>query len=184
LVAPLLRGLVGIEPGKLSPRIPAGWDRLRVENLRHGGVYDLDWSRRRSGKETLETLKLTPRTGSALPALVVERKLPLGAKVLGGSAGPWTLKPGPEAQTLRLRYRGGIEVVPLREPLRSGERSSRLRILDDRIEGTTYVARLEGRRGESYRLRVLDGEPRVIEVAIPEGPGEWGALEIRFQVSP
>jgi glycogen debranching enzyme len=183
LVAPLLRGLVGIEPGKLSPRIPAGWDRLRVENLRHGGVYDLDWSRRRSGKETIETLKLTPQEGSAIPDLVVERRLPLGAKVLGGSPVTFRVKPGRESQTLSLRYRGGIEVVPLHEPLRSGERSSRLRILDERLLGTTYVVRLEGRRGRSYRLRVLDGEPRAIEVAIPEGPGEWGPLELRIQVT-
>jgi hypothetical protein len=182
LVAPLLRGLVGIEPGKLSPRIPAGWDRLRVENLRHGGVYDLDWARRRSGKETIETLKLTPREGSTLPALVVERKLPLGAKRLGGGPALWTPKPGPEAQTLELRYRGGIEVVPLHDPLRSGERSSRLRVLEDRMEGGVYVAKLEGRRGRTYRLRILDGQPRVIEVAIPEGPGEWGPLELRLDV--
>jgi glycogen debranching enzyme len=182
LVAPLLRGLVGVEPGKLSPRIPAGWDRLRVENLRHGGVYDLDWARRRSGKETFETLKLTPQEGSALPELVVERRLPLGAKILGGGPATFRLKPGRESQALSLRYRGGIEVVPLHEPVRSGERSSRLRILDERLLGTTYVARLEGRRGRYYRLRVLDGEPRVIEVAIPEGPGEWGPLELRIPV--
>ncbi|MGH9390972.1 MAG: hypothetical protein ACRD1Z_15250, partial [Vicinamibacteria bacterium] len=182
LVAPLLRGLVGAERGKLSLRVPTGWERLRVENLRHGGVYDLDWARRRSGKETVETLTLTPREGSSIPQLVVERRLPLGAKRVGGSPVSWMPKPGPEAQTLSLRYRGGIEVVPLHGPLRSGERSSRLRILDERLEGTTYVARLEGRRGKIYRLRVLDGEPRVIAVAIPEGPGEWGPLELRLTV--
>ncbi len=181
-VSPLLRGLVGIAPGRLSPRIPPGWDRLRVENLRQGGVYDIDWSRRRSGKETIETFRLTPRAGSALPDLVVERRLPLGAKLLGGGAPSFRPKPGREAQTLTLRYRGGIEVVPLHEPLRSGERSSRLRILDERLEGRTYVARLEGRRGRTYRLRVFDGAPRVLEVSIPAGPGEWGPHELRLTV--
>ena len=127
-------------------------------------------------------MKLTPQEGSALPELVVERRLPLGAKILGGGPATFRLKPGRESQTLSLRYRGGIEVVPLHEPVRSGERSSRLRILDERLLGTTYVARLEGRRGRYYRLRVLDGEPRVIEVAIPEGPGEWGPLELRIPV--
>jgi hypothetical protein len=181
-VAPLLRGLVGIAPGRLAPRIPPGWDRLRVENLRHGGVYDLDWSRRRAGKETVETLKLAPREGNALPELVVERRLPLGAKLLGGGSPSFRPKPGPQAQILSLRYRGGIEVVPLHEPLRSGERSSRLRILDERLEGGTYVARLEGRRGRTYRLRVLDGAPRVLEVSIPEGSGEWGPHELRLTI--
>jgi glycogen debranching enzyme len=182
LVAPLLRGLVGIAPGRLSPRVPAGWDRLRVENLHHGGIYDLDWSRRRTGKETIETLKLTPREGSAIPRLVVQRILPLGAKQVGGGPLAWMPKPGTEAQTRELRYRGGIEVMPLHEPLRSGERSSRLRILDERLEGSAYVARLEGRRGKTYRLRIFDGEPRVIEVSIPEGPGEWGSHDLRLAV--
>ncbi len=182
LVAPLLRGLVGVTPGKLTPRIPAGWDRLRVENLRHGGVYDLEWVRRRSGRETIETLTLSPLDGSALPELVVERAPPLGAELLGGARMPWRPKPGPDSQRLELRYRGGIEVVPLHPPLRSGERSSRLRILDERIEGAKYVARLEGRRGMTYRLRVLDGAPREIEVVIPEGKGEWGDLELRLDV--
>jgi len=44
------------------------------------------------------------------------------------------------------------------------------------------VARLEGKRGRIYRLQVLDGDPREIEVAIPEGPGEWGALELRLEI--
>jgi hypothetical protein len=50
------------------------------------------------------------------------------------------------------------------------------------MEGGVYVAKLEGRRGRTYRLRILDGQPRVIEVAIPEGPGEWGPLELRLDV--
>jgi len=108
--------------------------------------------------------------------------LPLGAKLLGGSRATFRLEPGPVPRKMEIRYRGGVEIVPLREPLRSGERSQRLRILDDRLDGNTYVARLEGRRGKTYRLRVLDGEPREIEVAIPDGPGEWGALEMRFPV--
>ncbi len=182
LVAPLLRGLVGIGPGRISPRIPPGWDRLRVENMRHGGVYDLDWKRRRLGRETIETMTLTPREGRALPELVVEPALPPGAQLLGGMQIPWRPKPGREAQTLSLRYRGGIVVMPAPEPLRPGERSFRLRILDERIEGRSYVARLQGRRGRSYRLRLLAAEPTEIEVTIPEGAGDWGFRELRVDV--
>ncbi len=174
-VSGLLRGLVGAGQGRLTPRIPAGWDRLRVENLRHSGsVYDLDWTRRRSGEETIETWTLNPR--DTLPELRFEPRLPLGAKLLARSSASWTLKPGRELQTMELRYSGGIDVAPLHEPLRPGERSSRLRILDERLEGGDYVVRLEGRRGRSYRLRVEDGASREIEVSIPSGPGEWGAL--------
>ncbi len=181
LVAPLLRGLVGIGSGKLSPRIPPDWDRLRVENVRLGGVYDLDWSRRRLGKETIQTLTLTPRDGHPLPEISIEPTLPLGSKRLSGAA-PWRTRSGGEAQTFSVRYRGGIEISPIHEPLRAGERSSRLRILDERIDGSTYVARLEGRRGKSYRLRLFEAEPREIEVVIPDGAGEWGFRELRVEM--
>jgi hypothetical protein len=182
LVAPLLRGLVGIGSGKLSLRIPAGWDRLRVENLRQGGRYDLEWSRRRAGRETIETATLHPRGGIALPEISIARALPPGAELLGGSRLPWVVPAGRKSLTLSIRYRGGIEAVPVHEPLRSGERSSRLRILDERVEGGTYVARVQGKRGKSYRVRLLEPEPREIEVAIPEGTGDWGVHEIRVGV--
>jgi hypothetical protein len=174
IVAPLLRGLLGIEPGMLTLRIPAGWDRLRVENLRNAGVYDLDWIRRRAGQETTETLRLTPR--GDLPALRVERELPVGARPMGAAG--WTFERGTERGSSELRYRGGVELVIPREPLRTGEKSSRLRVLEERIEGRTYVARLEGRRGRAYRLRIEDGRPRETEVSIPEGPGDWGEIEL------
>jgi glycogen debranching enzyme len=181
-VSALLRGLLGVAPGKLSPRLPASWDRLRVANLHDGGeVYDLDWVRRRAGKEIVETWTLTPR--DALPATTVEPRLPLGAKVVGRSSASWNPRGGREPETVELRYRGGIDVVPVHEPLRLGERSSRLRILDERLEAGDYVVRIEGRRGRSYRLRVEGDASREIEVAIPYGPGEWGPLEVRLPLS-
>ncbi|HJS73092.1 MAG TPA: hypothetical protein VJ921_02310, partial [Vicinamibacteria bacterium] len=182
LITPLLRGVVGIGSGKLFLRIPAGWDRLRVENLRHGGIYHLEWSRRRAGRDTIETTTLSPRDGSALPEIAIARALPTGAKLVGGIQLPWRVPAGWSSQTLSIRYRGGIEAVPLHEPLRSGERSSRLRVLDERVEGRSYVARVQGRRGKTYRVRLLEPEPRDIEVAIPEGAGEWGFHEIRVDI--
>jgi hypothetical protein len=182
LVAPVLRGLLGIGAGELSLRIPPSWDRLRVENLRHGGRYDLDWSRRREGAETIETITLTPREGSALPEIAVDTALPPGAKLLSGVRLPWTTKPRNGTQTVSVRYRGGARSVPIHEPLRPGERSSRLRILDERIEGREYVARFQGRRGRTYRVRLFDPAPREIEVTIPAGPGEWGFQELRVDL--
>jgi hypothetical protein len=163
------------------PRIPAA-DRLRSRTSVTGdSVYDLDWTRRRLGEETIETWTLNPP--DTLPELRIEPRLPLGAKLLGRASASWTPRPGRERQTMELRYRGGIEVAPVHEPLRLGERSSRLRVLDERLEGSDYVVRLEGRRGRSYRLRVEDGTRREIEISIPDGTGDWGLMEVRLPLS-
>jgi glycogen debranching enzyme len=211
LVSPLLRGLVGLSAGTLAPRIPAGWDRLRVENLRYRDrLFDMEWKRHRSG-ETSETLRLEPRGGQDLPRLEVEMVLPTGAEPVGRTSSlrprrmpsgrwsvSWTPEPGAGPRTLELRYRGGVLLEPIREPLRTGDRSSRLRIVEERFEDRSYVARLEGRRGRSYRLTLdtpdaiesIDGGREIhragnlheLEVTIPDGAEEWAALPLTVRL--
>jgi len=57
------------------------------------------------------------------------------------------------------------------------------------VEGSAYRARLQGRRGRTYRVRLdvpfqvlgieggkdagRDQRWRLVDVAIPDGPGEW-----------
>jgi hypothetical protein len=54
-----------------------------------------------------------------------------------------------------LRAAPGIQVIPLHEPLQPGDLSSRLRVIDATIDGRTYTLRVEGRRGRSYRVRLI-----------------------------
>ena len=211
LVLPLLRGLVGFSDGKLAPRIPAAWDRLRVDNLRYRDrAFDTDWRRDRS-HETRETLRLEPHGSESLPPLAVEIHLPPGAEPVGGTkdlssrptpGGGWTVswspEPGRGPRTLEIRYRGGVLLEPVAEGLHTGDRSSRLRVLEERFEDSVYVARLEGRRGRSYRLRLdtpdsiehidngnelaRDGRVHDLEVSIPDGDG-WGELTLKVELS-
>jgi hypothetical protein len=108
--------------------------------------------------------------------------------------GGWRLISKAGESPLEIRYRPGIEIELVNEPFRVGEASSRLRILEHRLEGDAFTARLEGLRGESYRLRLdvpfeiasiengsevaRQGSRREIEVEIPEGPGDWGRLDL------
>jgi hypothetical protein len=46
-------------------------------------------------------------------------------------------------------------VAPLQDPLQLGDVSSRLRIIDAWLDGTTYTLKVEGRRGRSYQVRML-----------------------------
>jgi glycogen debranching enzyme len=202
VVSPVLRGLVGMREGRLSPRIPPGWDFLRVENLKYRGEFDLEWKRQRLSREVVETLRLTPHEGGRPPQLDLELTLPPGAEPRSSRGvervrlpdGGWRLISKAGESPLEIRYRPGIEIAAVHEPLRMGEASARLRVLDRRLEGDTYTAHLEGRRGRSYRLRLdlpfdvasiatgrevaRDGSVREIEVTVPDGPGDWGPVDL------
>jgi hypothetical protein len=174
LVSPLLRGLVGIGPGRLSPQSP-GW-------------IDFEW---RICARAASTISIGP---AGVPGKGDRdlHLLPGGALFRSSSSKP--LRPGETArrrsavlveagttaQTLTLRYRGGIEVVPLTSPSAPAI-GLPPRILDERLEGGTYVARLEGRRGRTYRLRVSTGR-REFSRSRSRGSGEWGPHELRLAV--
>jgi hypothetical protein len=92
-------------------------------------------------------------------------------------------------ELLQVRYRPGIEIAPINEPLQSGDEPRRLRIIDARLEGQTYTVQIQGLSGQRYRVRLdvpfavasisggrevgQEGFARIIEVAIPEGPSPW-----------
>jgi len=83
----------------------------------------------------------------------------------------------------------GIDLVPEQAPLMLGDAPQRLRIIDTRVEGGVYTARLQGLKGRTYNVR-LDvpfgvtaieggrevarvGRVRWIEIVIPDGPADW-----------
>ncbi|HEY7820086.1 MAG TPA: hypothetical protein VIG29_17825, partial [Vicinamibacteria bacterium] len=191
LVTPLLRGLLGHRPGRLAPKFPAGWTRLRVQNLRDGGLFDLEWERRNQSNDAVEVLRLTPREGSALRELDVELSFAPGAQPARAS---FRTKAGTTPQVHEARYRRGVELSPLHDPLTLGQTSTRLRILAEEWTGGAYRARLEGRSGRSYRLKMetplrlseiqgarelgREGEIRVLEVSFPASENEWSKLDL------
>lgn len=113
-------------------------------------------------------------------------------------------------ETVTARYRPGIEIEPLHEPLRTGDPSRRLRVLSaamtgdldlgrEGADGAVYTARLQGRRGQAYRARLrvpfrvrsiqgareirTAGNHRELEVLIPAGDGDWGTVELRVNLA-
>jgi hypothetical protein len=111
---------------------------------------------------------------------------PPGAELVSKSAA-LTLSPGAPAGEVRMRP--GIELTADQKPLTIGDDSRRLRIVETSVGGAVFVARLQGRRGRTYRLSLdapfevlgieggkeLPGEAglRRIEVTIPGGDSEW-----------
>ncbi len=185
----LMRGLVGLEETdrglQLTPRLPAGWPFLRVRRLRfRDGVGDVE-IRRQPGGYAIAVTNLGKRL-----AVGVRLALPPGSEAEGGrgEAGmPLAVVSTP--RTVTLRVRPGIELAPVQGPLALGDESRRLRVVETSVAGGTYRARLQGLRGRTYRLRLdvpfevlgveggkdagRDGLSRLVEVTIPDGPGEW-----------
>jgi len=210
-VSTLLRGLLGLNalpagshggralPDRLvlEPRLPPGWTRLDVRNLRWRGAT-ADVSLRRDGPGMSVTV--SPRRGT-LP-LEWRATLPPGARVLGRdaawrhdapAAGPsrgpslWRFDQVASPATFVLRASGGVEVIPLHAPLTHGDSSSRLRVIDAAYDGNAYTLRVEGRRGRSYLVRLLSPAVRSVEGAtlLPPGAGGFEAGRVlRIEMPP
>jgi Glycosyl hydrolase family 65, C-terminal domain len=209
----LMRGLVGLNAlpagtldGKpvparlqLAPQLPAGWGRLKIRNLRWQNVTaDVSISRNASGL----SVEVSPRGGS-LP-LELHAILPPGSRLLTRDLLWRPVTPGAgAARGLRLvrtetvaapssfavRTTPGIQVAPLHAPLEPGDVSSRLRVIDATLEGSTYTLRVEGRRGRGYQVRLLS--PPIVSVqgatrvaASAGGPGRPEAEVLRIEMPP
>jgi glycogen debranching enzyme len=183
-VSTAMRGMVGlqeIDTGlRLSPQLPPGWSFLRVKNLR--------W---RDARGTLEVRRaadgsLSYSVTSTKGTLPVELTpiLPPGAQKQPAPPGRARTAAGPAVTASP-----GIDLVPEQAPLALGDAPQRLRIIDTRVEGGIYTARLQGLKGRTYRVRLdvpfavaaieggremaRDGRVRTIEIVIPGGAAEW-----------
>jgi hypothetical protein len=185
-VSTLMRGLVGVNalpagvldgrpvPARLqlAPQLPPAWGWLKVRNLRWQGVTaDVAITRDGAGL----SIAITPR-GGALP-VELHAMLPPGSRQLtrdllwrpaspeaGTSRGLHLVRVESVAapSTFSLRAAPGVRVAPVHAPMELGDRSSRLRVIDASLEGSTYTLRVEGRRGRSYHVRLLG--PPVVQV--------------------
>jgi hypothetical protein len=183
-VSTAMRGMVGLQEAdnglRLSPQLPPGWSFLRVKNLR--------W---RDARGTLEIRRaadgsLAYSVTSTKGTLPVELTpvLPPGAQKQPAAPARARAAAGPAVTAS-----AGIDLVPEQAPLTLGDAPQRLRIVDTRVEGSVYTARLQGRKGRTYRVRLdvpfavaaieggrevgRDGRVRTIEIVIPDGAAEW-----------
>jgi glycogen debranching enzyme len=156
-VSGLMRGLVGLrEPAAtdpagaltIEPQLPAGWPSLRVHRLRwRDALFDVHFTR-----DDREIAVTVANQGAPRP-LVVKIALSPGAEPEGG-ARELRFAGGTAPDTKRLHVRPGIELAPVQEPLTLGDLSTRLRVLATSFDGRRYVARLQGLRNRTYRLRL------------------------------
>lgn len=189
-----MRGLIGMkEPAAsdptaallIEPQLPPAWNYVRVHRLRwRDAVYDLDIARTASGFDVTVT-----QTGRPRPIAV---RLPLLSDTtdtrFDGTA------------TRHVETVPAIELWPIQEPLRLGDESARLRIVETRFDGRRFVARLAGRSGRTYGVRVRSSyaidavagaaivkkDAAAIDLSVPfaAGTDEWTTAELIIDVKP
>jgi len=206
VVIPLLRGLFGLGADapagtfSFSPRLPADWNHVSVENIRVGdAVLNIEYKR----EPTKVTATVVSRLKKPLRmtfAPVFGLGTEFGALTVNEKSDGFEARSGTgnrEAQALISASLTGrdvftIEIVPTFEilppanPTRTGERNRGLRIIDiGRDDNGALALRVEGLSGTDYVLdmtrpdlagRVTGGilENGRLRILIPDGPaGEY-----------
>jgi glycogen debranching enzyme len=190
-VSGLMRGLVGLRepaaadadaPLSIEPQLPPDWPYLRIRRLRwRDAIFDINVARDQQGLEISVTNTGRPRPLvvrlAPTPGADVERNV----RELHFS--------GNSTETRRVRVRPGIEVAPVHAPLALGDVSQRLRVINTRFESGRYIARLQGRQGRTYRVRLsipyhvdsieggtvvgTSGRWRDVDVSFPSNDADW-----------
>ncbi|MGE5813568.1 MAG: MGH1-like glycoside hydrolase domain-containing protein [Acidobacteriota bacterium] len=178
-----MRGLVGLrepaatDPGgavTIEPQLPAGWDSLRISRLRwRDAVYDVNLSRRE------DVVQVTVKNAGHPRPILVRVPLEPGAKAKGSTELRFK---GNAEETQRLRVTPGFGIVPVHDPLAIGDESVRLRVIDETFNAGTYRARLQGRRGRTYRVRLsVPGDSVTVTGGDVRGrEGKWVIIDVTF----
>jgi hypothetical protein len=192
-LTPYVRGALGLEadaPRGVLALAPRLFDRpgdVGVRHVRVGGiVVDVAYA----VSDTLFKAVVRRVSGGGPLALRFEPALAPGARIravtAGGRSVPFQVTSNGRAElvafevglgdsvAVAVRYTPGWRLeVPTQAPER-GERSSNLKVLDARVEGSVFVVTLEGLAGATYQLGVVrpDGRLGREAVAFPATGGD------------
>ena len=210
VVMPLVRGLLGLEADAaahtiwFSPQLPADWKTLRIDRYRVGNdffsfVYSDDGSTK-SWKVTTESktpyvLRFRQRLSPATTVLS-QRAYGEGKEAKGSfeqsqvAIETQVLR----EQTIEIRYKGGLELLPPEITTRTGDTNKGLKIISTEWNGKQLDVTVDGLASEHYGLKVLNEQTIVnvkggslkgnaIEFRMPNGPvGEFVRKMIEIQV--
>jgi hypothetical protein len=204
-VAPLLRGLLGVEVTDLgrtvrfAPQLPADWTSVEVRHVAAGaGALDFALSRRR-GQMSIKVRSRGDLAGHAHnpTAVVFAPAFPLDANVRSvkadGRALKYRVEQEGDVQRVEFRveavgetevviaYDEGTDVYLPFEPPAPGARSESLRVLRSRAEAGALHLLLEGRGGRTYTLHLKT--PHAVGEAAGITATRDGADDYRLNVS-
>lgn len=184
VLTPLMRGMLGLDvdapAGRLrvAPSLPPEWDSVRVERV-HVGKEVVSLLLTRKGRTI--SIEAWREGGDAGRPIEIDfsPSLPLGAdSIVVSSTEPKTAEHFPGAVVAhasgRLRERlrlfvtwsGGWEVRATQAAPRIGDRSTALRVVSERMEGSKYVLHIEGRAGGTYSIGVRGPAATLMSVTV------------------
>jgi len=188
VVAPLLRGLFGLQVDaldrriSLAPHLPADWDRFEIRNVAladgaDGAVGKVDFAFQRDDRQAtlhIRNHSQTPFQLTFAPAFAPVTEL-AGATLNGGAvncpreeSGPdWharcAVTAGPGESTLTVRYRNSFGYSLTVPPPRLAEPSSAMKLVSEDWDGPSQLQlTVSGRPGTAQRIE-LYGAARVSE---------------------
>jgi hypothetical protein len=160
----------------IEPQLPAAWDTMRIRRLRwRDATYDVELSR------TNSSVLVNVKSGGQPRPLIVRIPLEPGAQIRSGS-GELRFK-GTGLETQRVQFMPGFAIAPLHEPLKIGDPSSRLRVIETKAQEGTFTARLQGLNGRTYRvrLRTPPGGVTIMGGDVRGRQGDWTEVDVPFK---
>jgi len=170
VLQPAIEGMLGLERDaienriSLSPRVPAHWDSLKIQNIRVGTSYIHAFL-----KETpaLTTWIFEPAGKNEKPVQVsiqpgfasgtrVHRILVDGKEIESGQNGmAGNIQLSVEARRVIEMYKSpGIAVLPAITEPKEGSISRGIRIIEEVLRGKTYQVTVRGRSGSTGSIRI------------------------------
>jgi glycogen debranching enzyme len=172
VLQPILEGMLGIEPMaaerriRISPRIPADWNKLTVNKIRVG-EYILDFRFRRDSVSC--TWEFLPSDDDIL-YIDLQPDLPPGTRIdrltVNGIEYPYTSFSTPRFISLHVslgikgktfveaRYTHGISALPAIQYPYPGDWAGGTRIIDAKLTGNEYQVILEGPQETTDTLKI------------------------------
>ncbi|MBK9706378.1 MAG: hypothetical protein IPO77_05055 [Acidobacteria bacterium] len=203
VITPFIRGLLGLRADapkkslRLSPQIPASWDKLSVRNYLFG-KSSISINFRRTGLTSLsyeiskdddDPIKL--QFEPSLPAFArINRVLIDGKAARISSNQSDYLKPALSLETtlkrrtlIEISFTGGIEIEVPDSPTQTGDRTSSLKILEVMPSSANSLnLSVEGLSGKTYKIlaRAPNGIQEISGAAIKGDENGWKAISIEF----
>ena len=182
VLQPTLEGMLGLYPDatrdylKISPKLPADWDSLNVENIRIGKSIISLGMKRESGK-TIYTLSQKGENKIQIefgPAFAPGTKF--SKAIINGKEVPFTSYSTNESESLGLKFElsgkaeiqiyhsGGISVLPLINHPIPTYKSEGFRILSSNLDDKIYSMNVEGKSKKSETLKVYAPDEKITNV--------------------
>jgi hypothetical protein len=188
--------MFGFEPDainhsfKLSPKFPANWDSIQVENIKVG-KHSIDF--RMDRKDNLISYKFQHKGPSTIQ-LNFDPILPPGTEILEirvtGNFETKNLNTNVPSQiyiddfvTLEYKIKGGIKVLPAIPYPMPGDTSTGVRILSDKLDKDIYNISVEALQGSKHTIEVFINDRELKKVVNGKFLGKEGhihKIEVNF----